>query len=455
MGQATCAAVGSTTFLSTLFNLAMVNSVTARPAKLMNDYKALVCIQLVGGNDSFNMLVPTDTDNYNKYANIRSDLALPQNELLPLNGANFGLHPNMEGVQGLYNQGDIAFVSNVGTLVEPMFNINDYNNSEKLRPQGMYSHSDQRHHWQTSVPQDRDALGWGGRVAEIMMNLNSNQNVSMNISLSGRNTLQSGENMLEYTISRNGVEKVDNIFSTNMGLMNIFQNAAIDGMLADSYSNIFKQTFSSQLKNSRDASHLFSEAIGNVSPFTTEFSNTFISRDLHMVAKVIAAQAAIGMNRQTFFISVNGWDNHTELLGLHGNQLTDLNNALVEFNNALAEINRQNEVTTFTISDFGRTLTSNGHGSDHAWGGHQMVMGGAALNGGQIHGAYPDLDIDANPLNISHRGRFIPTISTDEYFAELALWFGVSPGELVDIFPNIGNFYSVFSGMPPVGFMNV
>lgn len=457
MGKAACAAVGSTTFLSTLLNLSMINSVTASTAKFNNDYKALVCIQLLGGNDSFNMIVPNDNTGYNDYSAIRSSLALPKEDLLPLNGVNFGLHPAMGDVQNLYNNNNAAFLCNVGTLVEPLVDSSAYNSFPEKRPLALRSHSDQRYQWQTSVPQSRDALGWGGRLADIMTNLNTSQNVSMNISLGGRNVFQTGVNVTDYSTTRRGVEQIYEAWGINpaiSGFVDVLKNNAAKDLMTSSYQNIFQQSFANQMNSSISTSEILGKAVSNVPEFTTVFSSTSLSEDLRMVAKIIAAQAAMGMNRQTFFVNVGGWDMHSNLLTYHDSKLTELNNALAEFNSALAEINRQNEVTTFTISDFGRTLTSNNDGSDHAWGGHQIVMGGA-VNGGQMYGTYPSLSLTNNPLSIDSRGRFIPQISTDEYFAELALWFGVNPGELVDVLPNIGNFYAPLGGTPPLGFMNM
>lgn len=462
MAEASCAAVGSTTMLSTLFNLAMMNSVTASTAKSLNDYKALVCIQLSGGNDSFNMLAPISQVHYDDYAATRTSLALAQSALLPLTPVTpidreLGLHPSMWDVKELFNQGNVALVANVGTLVEPLVDYNDYQNSLKLKPAGLFSHSDQQHHWQTSVPQNRDALGWGGRLAEKMLHLNSNKNVSMNISLAGRNTFQAGENILEYTISNsnNGAQAIQDLTGNNRGFLNLLRDTAVDSLVAESYTNIFKQTFAGQMGSSIEANELFSNSIAAVEAFDTVFPNTNLGRDLHMVAKVIAAQSSIGMNRQTFYVTMGGWDNHGELLDTQEDNLEEVNDALFAFYHALAEINRTNDVTTFTISDFARTLTSNGNGSDHAWGGNQIIMGGA-VNGGEIYGTYPDLYLTDNPLNISSRGNLIPTTSTDEVFAELALWFGVTQGELVEILPNIGNFYTTsFAATPPIGFMNM
>lgn len=460
IGEASCAAIGSTTFLSSFLNLAAANTL-ATPI-IGGDYKALVCVLLAGGCDTFNMVIPHVQSEYDNYAATRTSLALSRDSLYdftPLNtgGKTYGFHNSMFRMQELFNSGDLAVVSNVGTLVEPILDNSEYSSGVKKLPLGLYSHSDQAMHWQTSVPQSRDALGWGGRLADLLQKDNSSPNISMNISLSGRNTFQSGADTIEYTISNSGnggagVEQF--IYQGNAGLMNIARNSTVDSLVADMYSNVFKKTFANSLRTTVEATTLFSNSLSEVQPFTTQFSNNNFSRDLHQVARTIAAQGSLGMERQVFYVVYGGWDHHGELLGNQQTMLADLSNGLYEFYSALGEINKQECVTAFTISDFARTLTSNGNGSDHAWGGNHLVLGGA-VNGTNMFGTYPDLYLDNNPLNVSSRGNLLPTTSTDEYFAELALWFGVSQGQLEDILPNIREFYPSNATSGPLGFMNI
>lgn len=457
IGQAGCAAIGSTTLFSTLANLFMANAVASERYQFSGDYKALVCFFLSGGNDSFNMLVPRSTDEYNIYQATRSDLALSLNSLLPINptntgGQQYGVHPALTDIQNLFETGKAAFVSNVGTLIEPIENKTEYTSGQKHLPLGLYSHADQTMQWQTSVPQSRDAVGWGGKVADILHSLNSIPQVSMNISLAGRNTFQTGNTLMEYVINRNGSTGINPIlYQNNQGFLNLIRRAAIDDFMSMTYSNAMQQTFATQTKNALEVQELFGNAIANVPEFATQFSTHFTSQNMKMIAKVIAARTQLGMSRQTFFVDLGGWDMHAEVLNTQNVLFGYVNNAMSEFYQALEELGMTENVTTFTVSEFGRTLTSNGNGSDHAWGGNQLVMGGA-VNGTKLYGTYPNLSLTSN-INLSDRGVLIPSVSTDEYFAELALWFGVSPMDLPQIFPNIGTFYDINSSNYPIGFL--
>lgn len=457
IGQAGCAAIGSTTFFSTLANLFMTNAVAAQRQQSSGDYKALVCFYLAGGNDSFNMLVPRSTSGYNTYAATRSDLALSLGSLLPINptntgGEEYGLHPALNGIQSLFSAENAAFVANVGTLVEPIANSSEYYSGMKTRPLGLYSHSDQTMQWHTSIPQSRSAIGWGGKVADILHSLNGYQNISMNISLSGRNAFQTGNTLTEYVIKHTGITGIKPIRPyDNEGFLNLIRGAAIDDFMSQVYSNAMQQTFANQTKNSLEAQQIFSAAIASVPEFTTTFSSHYSSQNMKMIAKVIAARTQLNMCRQIFFVDLGGWDMHAEVLSSQNVLFSYVNNALSEFYEALDELGMTQNVTTFTVSEFGRTLTSNGNGSDHAWGGNQLVMGGA-VNGKKIYGNYPDLSL-SNEINLSNRGVLIPGLSTDEYFAELALWFGISRTDLPLIFPNIGEFYDINSPDYPIGFL--
>jgi len=463
IGEASCAALGSTTLFSSILNLGLLNTAAAQPAATSGDYKALVCILLAGGNDSYNMLVPMENGPYIDYSLTRSNLALPYGSLLPINqiggdGRLYGVHPSMPEVQQLFEQEKLAFLSNIGTLVEPIQNYDEYRSGLKKLPLGLYSHSDQIEQWQTSVPQDRNAIGWGGRMADILQDMNSLGNISMNISLSGRNVFQSGANTIEYTISNsgNGSEGLESFapWISNSGFLNRLRKDAVESLMEETYQNIFQSTFGKTVKQSFDAQEAFASAIGAVPPIMTPFEDHYLAQNLHMVARTIAAREAIGANRQTFFMTFGGWDHHNEVLDNQLYMLGVVSRALNSFYNALKEIGMENDVTTFTISDFARTLTTNGNGSDHSWGGNQLVMGGM-VNGQRIYGQYPSLKLDNNPLNVSNRGTLIPTTSTDAFFAELALWFGVSPNDLSHILPNIGNFYSPGSSDMPLGFLTV
>lgn len=452
-GEASCLAVGSLTLYNSMLHLGMSNAL-AGYASDEEDYKALVCILLSGGNDSFNMLIPTADGEYGDYAATRSNLAIPKGDILPLEinnqqGRSFGLHPSMTGLQQLFNAGEVAFVSNVGTLIEPSTKEQIENNQVRL-PLGLLSHSDQAMQWQTSLPHDRNTKGWGGRMADLLMAGNENQQISMNISLSGNNFFQSGNQAIEYSINSDtgGV----GIFGYNEDdFIHQIQTAGINSLLNQDYEDVFKKSYARVIRNSIDSNERFNEAIGQVEPFQTVFSPNYVSQGLQMIARTIAARKALGMRRQTFFLAFGGWDHHDELLNNQIQMLGMLSDAFTEFNAALKEISMSECVTTFTISDFARTLTSNGNGTDHAWGGNAIVMGGP-VKGNGIYGEYPSL-----ALRTSYElgnGILVPTTSADEYFAELALWFGVPRSELAYVLPNLGNFYSSSSTESPIGFLN-
>lgn len=459
LGQASCAAVGGATFLNSFFNLGMVNALAKpfpSPMPLSNDYKALVCVLLAGGNDSFNMLVPTTPEPYNAYSATRSNLALPQGSLLPLNytdgnGYTYGMHPSMPEVQGLFNTGKAAFVTNVGTLRVPVTKQEVLSGTAVL-PLGLLSHSDQIRQWQTSLPQERSSKGWGGRMADILHTLNENQDVSMNISLGGVNAFQTGNQVIEYGIqnTENGSVGIQ-IFDQEDPFNNLLGNTA-QSVLEQQYNDIFKQTYRDKVLNSQAQHEFFAEAIAGVPPFASGFNDQNpVSKDLHMIARSIAAAQQLGHTRQTYFLVFGGWDHHDELLNNQESMLALVSQGLGEFQAALEEVNLADCVTTFTISDFARTLTSNGNGTDHAWGGNCIVMGGA-VNGGQFYGQYPNLALDSAQEIGS--GVMIPTTSADAYFAELALWMGVQPGDMEYILPNLSNFFDVADGMP-LGFLNL
>ena len=443
--------IASATVASTMLQLGLSRTAAAQSAP---GYKALVCILLAGGNDSYNMLVPTDNDQYGEYNSIRADIALPRNELLALpgttaNGRSYGVHPGMPELQSLFANGDAAMIANVGTLLEAFDAAAVQAGIAKL-PLGLYSHADQIAQWQTAVPNGRIAQGWGGRIADLMQDVNLANGVSMNISLSGSNIFQSGNQVGEYSIEAagNGAPRLN---AYNDGTeFGAFKKRMVDELLNVQQQHIFRREYSRRLRRAIDAHAVFVDAIQTSPNLGTEFSPHYFSQALRQIARVIGARDALGATRQTFFVTVGGWDHHDDVLDNQANMLPAVSQGLQEFRDALVELGVFNEVTTFTTSDFGRTLTSNGKGSDHGWGGHHIVMGGS-VNGGSIYGDYPILSA-SNPLDVG-RGVYAPTTSVDEYFAELARWFGVPASELDQVLPNVRNFYSPESGQPPMGFL--
>lgn len=461
--QAGCAGMSALPLLNTLVHLRLMEGVAAADTPPAPDeYRALVCILLNGGNDSFNMLVPRDPAAYAVYQASRSNLALPADQLLDINPIGlpkFGVHHLMPELANLFETGKAAFIANVGSLIEPVQNRTQVAQNLKRLPLGLYSHSDQMEQWQTSIPHSRSGIGWGGRVADLLKQLNANQAVPMNISLDGSNVFQTGNTGAEYAITTSGAVGL-NGYNAGWAQYQDLQNAlssAVDSQLTQQYSNLLCQTFNTRKKQALDAYNVFATATAPALPNGVTFPSTYLGQRLQMIAKAIQGRAGVGATRQTFFINWGGWDHHSDVLTNQADMLPQVSAAVAAFYSALVALGVESKVTLFTISDFGRTLTSNNRGSDHAWGGHQFVVGGAVA-GRKIYGAYPDLTLnpdsgpEVNPLDTG-RGRFIPTTSCDQFFAELALWLGVSKSNLPLVFPNIGNFYSPSNSSPPMGFL--
>ena len=446
LGHSCSLGVAATTLTSSMATLGFARQAAAQQS--FSDYKALVCVCLNGGNDSYNMLVPVDSDQHTEYESIRTDLALEQSSLLTLPGASndgrsYGLHPNMSETFDLYGDSDIAFIANVGTLI-------DYVDAAAVEagarvPLGIGSHNDQIAQWQTARPDKRVPEGWGGRLADLMQGVNADNGISMNISLAGTNAFQTGKRTNEYAINRDGDGAI-----RIWGYEGAWKKTVIDRMFEAEHDHPFRREYRRRLVGAIDTGERFVEAFRNGTPIDTAFSDGRFSAGLRQIARVIAAREHLGASRQTFFINIRGWDHHDEVLDNHVRMLPEISLGLAEFKSALIALGVFDQVSTFTISDFGRTLTTNGKGSDHGWGGHQMVMGGA-VRGGQIYGDYPTLSA-SSPLDVG-RGVYVPTTAVDQYFAELALWFGVSQTDLPLVLPNVRRFYSASDTSPPLGFL--
>ncbi|MGB6034669.1 MAG: hypothetical protein WBG42_00275, partial [Cryomorphaceae bacterium] len=287
-----CAALASTTLLSSLVNMKAIASATLDKKENFGDYKALVCILLSGGADSHNMLIPRGANEYNEYLITRSNLAIPQSQILPLNhpptnGKLFGVHPEMPQTRNLFNSGKLAWISNVGTLVEPITKA-QYEANSRLTPLGLFSHSDQIKHWQTGRPGERTAHGWAGRISDLIQSQNANPNLSMNVSLSGNNFFQSGENSIEFSIKSDGSFGLDGYATENN--YHAVRDKAINSLLERDYSDIYKKTYTNTMKKSLEGSLEMEEALASVGEFSTEFSNNTLSDQLKMIAKVIGAR---------------------------------------------------------------------------------------------------------------------------------------------------------------------
>ena len=463
---ACCASVGATGMLSALAQLRLIGAV-ANPdngtlttpgtaAATQPDFKALVCLFLAGGNDANNLLVPTDATTYAAYAAGRGVLSLPQNSLLPItpktsDGRTWGLHPAMPELKSLFDQGKFALLANVGTLAYPTTQA-QYNARSVPLPLQLFSHSDQQVEWMSSVPDRAFTSGWGGRLADLTNAFNTNPRVSMSMTLNGQNSFQVGKNVAQYAVGTGGA-----IALTGAGTgtsVNGIRTAAMNDALAAQNANLFETAFAGMTTNAVTNSALLSSVITGTSPFATQFANlnSSLAQQLHMVARLINAQSQLSLKRQIFFVRTGGFDLHDNQVvigntvsGAHANLFRDISTSLNAFYNALSSVGAQNQVTTFSASDFGRTYNTNGDGSDHGWGSHHFVLGGA-VNGGDIYGRMPTFAI--NGPDDTGRGRWIPTTSVDEFSATLAKWFGVSPTDMPVVLPNVGRF-----AKPDLGFM--
>jgi uncharacterized protein (DUF1501 family) len=416
-----------------------------------------VCLFFFGGIDSYNVLTPYDDAEYDAYSTIRTNLAIPKEDLIPITdpgGRQFGLHPGMAPIAGLYESGKATFVANVGSLIEPTDKA-DYTAKRSL-PLGMFSHSDFIQHWQTSVPQSRSQVtGWAGRMADMLTDTsNDNPNISMNIALNSLNILQTGSTVSPYVIDSGGATTLYGYSHSTGNVANKIYTQATDGLLSQTYNDLLEQAFSDRRRGSIDGAASFNSAVSGVE-LQTPFPDSGLGNQFKMVAKAIAARKTLGQTRQIFFVSVGGWDHHDGLITKQEGMLPMVSSAMRAFYDATEELKIASDVTTFTASDFGRTLSSNGDGSDHAWGGNQMVMGGS-VNGAkpsQIYGQYPLTLEPDNDLDVG-RGRLIPSTSVDEYNAELACWFGIpNDASLEGVLPNVRNFFPA-GGATPLGFLS-
>ena len=416
-------------------------------------YKALVCVILDGGADSYNMFLPrvpgtlNPATDYDVYAQTRQNMAIGYNEqsntwdpssILSLNNSDMGFNPVMSGLRGLYDSGRLAVVPNVGSLIEPATKSQIEIGSVQLPPQ-LFSHSDQSVQWQKAYSNSVENRGWFGRVGDLLSSLNSSPSPSMNISVIGSNVLQVGETVVPYSISTNGPIGLETGWDPNGDKL-----ATIEALMATA-DNIFGSEHSVVKQRAQDNFDLIDGALQALPPLNTVFPNTWLGDQLHIVARMIAIRSALGASRQTFVVSSGGWDTHDDQLGALPGLIQELDEAITAFYNATVELNSPGQtdvsgnVTTFTQTEFSRTLNSNGNGTDHGWGGNQFVVGDS-VNGGQIYGNLPDLTLEG-PDDID-RGRIIPSIAVEQYAATLSTWFGVQSGDLNTVYPNLANFAS-------------
>jgi uncharacterized protein (DUF1501 family) len=403
------------------------------------DYKALVCVFLYGGNDSYNMLVPRSNAEYNVYADSRQNMAIAQSDLLPVSpltpdGAEYGLHPRMPEIQVLFETNRAAFITNVGPLIAPTTKDQILSQSAELPPQ-LFSHNDQQDQWNSLKGVHQSKTGWAGRLADVIRGNVANQRMATNVSLFGNTLFQAADETVAYVMGRDGPLQFTG-FSREMDIFGE-QRSAFEHVVNADYSSIYERGFADVQKRAVATADLIGDAIAGAPAITTVFPDSELGTELNTVARLIAVRDQLQMQRQIFFVATGGFDSHDDQLLVQPDLLGGVSEAMAAFYNATVELGVSDAVTSFTQSDFGRTLTSNGDGTDHAWGGNQIVIGDAVA-GRDFYGGYPLLRLDG-PDDVGG-GRIIPTTSADQYAATLAKWFGVANSDLPIVAPNIDNF---------------
>ncbi|MGO4260078.1 DUF1501 domain-containing protein [Lysobacter sp. TAB13] len=445
-----CTALGGAGLYSALGNLRLVEAATrAYGASSFDDYKALVCVFMFGGNDSLNMVIPRDNDHYQQYRTARATLAVEQSQLLPLvpqtgggasDGADYGLQSSiigddtvgMSGLQGLFNNGKAAVLGNVGTLIRPTSKADYANHAVELPPQ-LFSHNDQQQYWQVSRTGDGRNLGWGGRIADLLHDANPDAFIPMSVSLNFESILQRAATGSQYVIGNDGPR-----YFSRFEWDGDSRRAFLALMAPNAQPHVFGRSYANSFRRARENADAVGTALDSSTPLQTVFpANNDLAAQLQMVARMIKVREVLGLKRQVYFVSMGGFDNHDRLLSEQPALLSRLSQAMTAFHAATVELGVADKVTAFTASDFGRTLSSNGDGSDHGWGGHHFVVGGA-VRGGRFFGQMPTLVNGGN--DDAGWGQIIPTTPVDLYAATLAKWFGVADTDLDLIFPNLGNF---------------
>jgi uncharacterized protein (DUF1501 family) len=398
-------------------------------------YRALVCVFLTGGNDANNMVVPFSSSGYSAYADARGSLALPQGSLLPLataGGDQFALHPQLQGLDGLFQQQRMAIVFNVGTLVRPL-SRDEYQAHAAPVPRNLFSHIDQQLAWQTAADPD-ETSGWAGRAAERLAT--GSGAFPAVVSTAGTATFGRGVNTMHATIVPGTAPGLMGVDSSRASLARL---QSFEQLLTLSSGSVLVGAANEATREGLRQANLLTAALSGAPALGTRFPATSLGSQLAEVAKVIGIRDELGASRQVFFCSLSGFDTHVGQLNAHASLMTELGSALVAFQTALAELGITDQVTTFTQSEFGRTLQpTSAIGSDHAWGSHHLVIGGA-VRGGTVYGTFPTLDL-GGPDDVTNRGVWLPTASLAQYGATLAAWLGVSTSDMPAVFPTIGNF---------------
>lgn len=434
-------------------NLAGLGTVAAQTAP--SDYRALVCVFLSGGNDHNNTVMPFDTSSHATYATARGGtvsaggIALDRNTLLEIipatsqgSGRQFAVSTELAPIQSLFSAGKAAVLANVGPLVVPITGAAQYKSGSVVTPAKLFSHNDQQATWQAFTPEG-SKVGWGGRLGDMFASSNSNA-IFTAISASGNTVFLSGQSIFQYQIGTSGATKISGLSNTNLFGSGNGTNggASILRSLIQQGSSYLEQDHADVVTRSVNAADLVTTALVSIPATDSRValgtqSNNRLAQQLQIVARLIGVNSTLGAKRQVFFVNLGGFDTHDNQISAQATLHTQLAGAIDYFYKATVALGLANQTTLFTASDFGRTLTSNGDGSDHGWGSHHFIVGGA-VKGGDIYGAFPVVAFGTNEDVGS--GRLLPTTSVDQYAATLAKWFGVADSDMNLVVPNIGSF---------------
>jgi uncharacterized protein (DUF1501 family) len=422
------------------------------------DYKALVCIFLAGGNDGHGTVIATDTPSFSAFTTARSGapgLAYAQTDLLPIilktpqSGRTFALNPYLTGVQNLFNAGRAAIVANTGTLIAPTTKAQIQSNAVPL-PASLYSHFDQTAAWQAITANGGSAVhtGWGGAMADLIASMNTNSAFTC-ISTSGIALFLSGQTSYQLNVTSAGPIPISGLAQPAFGLQS--GSNVLSSILTADEKNLFAKEYEVVISRSTAAQATLATSMlpagpGGIAnpvqyldPITNKLTTNNFATSLQTVARIIGGRSGLGVSRQIFYVTLGGFDTHDNQAPQHARLLTQLSQGLEYFDATMTTLGLGNQVTAFTASDFGRTLTANSDGTDHGWGSHHIVTGGA-VNGQDMYGQYPV--IGSNQANDTGAGRLIPTTSVEQYAGTLAKWFGLSDGQIKQVFPNFANFGS-------------
>jgi uncharacterized protein (DUF1501 family) len=406
------------------------------------DYKALVCVFLFGGNDSNNTIVPMDDASFQAYTSIRGSLALTASQLTPIvhSAANapYAFHGGLTELASLFSSKELAVMANTGSLVQPLTR-SQYQGAQAPIPLNLFSHSDQVLQWQTSIAQGNTPTGWAGRVADYLaaQKINSS-NLPAFLSVAG-NTLEGQGSATQPVAIAPGQSLTLRGFNTSPASQARLN--ALTSLLSTDNGVTLAQSANKTMANSMADAAALEAAVAKTTPLKTQFPTTDLGSQLQQVAEIIQVQSYLGMSRQIFFCSLGGFDTHADEIAILSGLYPQLSQALAAFYNATQELGVAQNVTTFTESDFSRTFQpTSTDGSDHAWGSHHLILGGA-VKGGQIFGQFPAFAL-GGPNDADVRGRWIPTTSIDQYGSSLCSWFGIPDSELATVFPNLANFGS-------------